>query len=144
VTKYLVIGLIVMSSSLAQTSALKAILLRSRSLIPVKACHRIFWRKAGLLKSSGLNGWPIRSPTDASPLRSRVPAHDSGSVRVADSFTVVDLHLLLLAGFTGAPKSLFQRKPSIVRSFFPEIIKSARSSPRHSVVPCNRSRRRAI
>src|SRR5215472_9326281 len=27
-----------------------------------------------------LNGWPIRSPTDASPTPSRGPAHDSGTV----------------------------------------------------------------
>jgi hypothetical protein len=107
VTKYLVIGLIVMSSALAQTSALKAILSRSRSPIPVKACHRIFWRKAGLLKSSGLNGWPIRSPADASPSRSRVPGARLGVSAGRHSLTVVDLHLLLLPGFTGAPKFTF-------------------------------------
>ena len=32
---------------------------------------------------SRLDGWPIRSPADASPTSSRVPAHGSGSVWVA-------------------------------------------------------------
>src|SRR5437764_1098125 len=32
---------------------------------------------------SRLNGWPMRSPVNASPIRSRVSAHDSGSMRFA-------------------------------------------------------------
>src|ERR1700680_2281610 len=30
-----------------------------------------------------LNGWPIRSPTDASPTSSRTPAHGSGATWIA-------------------------------------------------------------
>ena len=30
-----------------------------------------------------LNGWPMHSPTDASPAPSRVPAHGSGPMRFA-------------------------------------------------------------
>ena len=47
---------------------------------------------------SRLNGWPVRSPTDASPTSSRMPAHGSGADAVRYSFIVVDLHHLLLAG----------------------------------------------
>src|SRR4051812_37556538 len=36
-----------------------------------------------LLKFSRLNGWPMCSPTDASPTPSRVPTHGSGPVRIA-------------------------------------------------------------
>ena len=32
---------------------------------------------------SQLNDWPVRSPVNASPTPSRVPAHDSGPMRVA-------------------------------------------------------------
>src|SRR5260370_19336790 len=32
---------------------------------------------------SRLNGWPIRSPTDASPTSSRTPAHGSGATWIA-------------------------------------------------------------
>ena len=32
---------------------------------------------------SRLNGWPMRSPADASPSSSRMPTHGAGSVRVA-------------------------------------------------------------
>ena len=32
---------------------------------------------------SRLNGWPIRSPADASPVSSRMPAHGSGPMWVA-------------------------------------------------------------
>jgi hypothetical protein len=32
---------------------------------------------------SRLNGWPMRSPTDASPTSSRVPTHGSGPMRIA-------------------------------------------------------------
>jgi Putative peptidoglycan binding domain len=34
---------------------------------------------------SRLNGWPVRSPVNASPMPSRAPAHDSGSMRFATS-----------------------------------------------------------
>ena len=32
-----------------------------------------------------LNGWPVRSPVNASPMPSRAAAHDSGSMRFATS-----------------------------------------------------------
>jgi hypothetical protein len=32
---------------------------------------------------SRLNGWPMRSPVNASPISSRILAHDSGSMRFA-------------------------------------------------------------
>jgi hypothetical protein len=34
---------------------------------------------------SRLNGWPVRSPVNASPMSSRATAHDSGSMRFATS-----------------------------------------------------------
>ena len=40
----------------------------------------------------------MRSPVNASPIPSRVPAHDSGVDAVRYSFIVMDLHHLLLAG----------------------------------------------
>ena len=45
-----------------------------------------------------LDGWPMRSPVNASPLTSRPDAHDSGASVGRYSFTVTDLHRLLLAG----------------------------------------------
>src|SRR5258707_15171814 len=47
---------------------------------------------------SRLNGWPMRSPVNASPIPSRASAHDSGVDAVRYSFIVMDLHHLLLAG----------------------------------------------
>lgn len=37
----------------------------------------------GVVKRSRLNGWPARSPADASPTPSRMPAHGSGPMRIA-------------------------------------------------------------
>jgi hypothetical protein len=37
----------------------------------------------GISFLSRLNGWPVRSPTDASPTSSRMPAHGSGPMRFA-------------------------------------------------------------
>src|SRR5215813_10874282 len=45
---------------------------------------------------SRLNGWPMRSPVNASPRPSRATAHDSGPMWFA--IIVRDLHPLLLAG----------------------------------------------
>jgi hypothetical protein len=45
---------------------------------------------------SRLNGWPMRSPVNASPKPSRAPAHDSGPMWIATPSR--DLHPLLLAG----------------------------------------------
>ena len=47
---------------------------------------------------SRLNGWPVRSPADASPPPSRVPTHGSGPRWFRYAFLVEDLHPLLPAG----------------------------------------------
>jgi hypothetical protein len=47
---------------------------------------------------SRLNGWPARTPADASPTPSRMPAHGSGADVVRYSFIAGDFHPLLLAG----------------------------------------------
>jgi hypothetical protein len=52
----------------------------------------------GISFLSRLNGWPARSPADASPTSSRMPAHGLGPMWFCYSFIVVDLHHLLLAG----------------------------------------------
>ena len=52
----------------------------------------------GMRVLSRLNGWPMRSPANASPIPSRASAHDSGVDAVCYSFIVMDLHHLLLAG----------------------------------------------
>jgi hypothetical protein len=51
---------------------------------------------------SRLNGWPMRSPVNASPTPSRVLTHDSGASVVRYTFTARDFHSLLFAGFAGA------------------------------------------
>ena len=47
---------------------------------------------------SRLNGWPMRSAVNASPMPSRASAHELGVDAVRYSFIVMDLHHLLLAG----------------------------------------------
>ena len=47
---------------------------------------------------SRLHGWPMRSPTDASPLASRPTVHGSGPMWIAIPYIVTDFHHLLLAG----------------------------------------------
>src|SRR5437763_16080170 len=51
---------------------------------------------------SRLNGWPMRSPVNASPTSSQMPPHDSGASVVRCTFTARDFHSLLFAGFAGA------------------------------------------
>jgi hypothetical protein len=51
---------------------------------------------------SRLNGWPMRSPVNASPASSQMPPHDSGASVVRYTFTARDFHSLLFAGFAGA------------------------------------------
>jgi hypothetical protein len=51
---------------------------------------------------SRLNGWPMRSPVNASPASSQMPSHDSGASVVRYTFTARDFHSLLFAGFAGA------------------------------------------
>ena len=56
---------------------------------------RVAWHRMRVL--SRLNGWPMRSPVNASPMPSRASAHDWVDA-VSYSFIVMDLHHLLLAG----------------------------------------------
>ena len=51
---------------------------------------------------SRLNGWPMRTPADASDLPSRTSTHGSGSDVVRYSFIAMDFHLLLPLGLPGA------------------------------------------
>src|SRR3954463_1846188 len=52
----------------------------------------------GITIFARLNGWPVRSPTDASPPPLRTTAHGSGPMWFSYSFIVSDLHRLLVAG----------------------------------------------
>jgi hypothetical protein len=75
----------------------------SRSLSTRSVVH--FELSFRVLLQHALNGWPMRSPTDASPTSSRVPTHGSGPMRIATpspwgTFTSYSLPVL-----TGAPKS---------------------------------------
>ena len=60
----------------------------------------------GTFNFSRLDGWPMRSPVNASPTSSRMQTHELGASVVRYTFTVRDLHSLLLAGLPGAPKML--------------------------------------
>ena len=55
---------------------------------------------------SRLDGWPMRSPVNASPVSSRISTHELGASAVRYTFTARDLHSLLLAGLPGAPKAV--------------------------------------
>jgi hypothetical protein len=54
---------------------------------------------------SRLNGWPMRTPADASDLPSRTSTHGSGSDVVRYSFSAMDFHLLS-AGLPSASDTL--------------------------------------
>ena len=73
------------------------------------------------------DGWPMRSPVNASPASSRIPAHDFGVDVVRYSSIVVDSHHLLLAGLPahssrdqntrhnkGSPRSPPTSRPSVI------------------------------
>src|SRR5205085_6681528 len=53
----------------------------SRSLSTRSVVH--FELSFRVLLQHTLNGWPMRSPADASPAPSRVPTHGSGPLRIA-------------------------------------------------------------
>ena len=53
---------------------------------------------------SRLNGWPMRSPTDASPTPSRMPTHGSGPMRIATPSPWWTLTSYSLPVFIDAPK----------------------------------------
>jgi hypothetical protein len=61
-------------------------------------------RFARLVEESSIpDGWPMRTPVNASSRASRVTAHDSGSNVVRYAFIVVDFHLQQSAG--GNPRA---------------------------------------
>src|ERR1700681_4523548 len=73
----------------------------SRSLSTRSVVH--FELSFRVLLQHTLHGWPMRSPTDASPTPSRVPTHGSGPMRIASpsprwTFTSYSLPVLI-----GAP-----------------------------------------
>src|SRR5271155_797560 len=55
------------------------------------------------IKFSRLNGWPMRSPTDASPSSSRMPTHGSGPMRIATPSLQWTFTTYSLPVSTGAP-----------------------------------------
>src|SRR5262245_11264768 len=63
----------------------------------------------GISFLSRLNGWPARSPADASPTSSRNACARLGADVGRYSFIVVDLHHLLLAGL---PAHLYENPGS--------------------------------
>ena len=63
---------------------------------------------------SRLNGWPMRSPVNASPKPSRATAHDWGADVDRCSFIVRDLHFLLLAGLPALRKSVRRDFPNFL------------------------------
>ncbi len=74
-------------------------------------------------KLSRLNGWPVRSPADASRSASRHIHARLGADVVRYPFIAVDLHHLLLAGL-----------PAHLTPIFPTAVES------RSVLPANRTR----
>ena len=76
----------------------------ARANASVRVAFRTFEQRRHPVTSSlsRLNGWPMRSPTDASPTPSRDASARLGADADRYSFTVVDFHLLLLAGLPGA------------------------------------------
>src|ERR1019366_6454385 len=57
----------------------------------------------GTFKLSRLNGWPMRSPADASPTPSRMPTHGSGPMRFATPSSQWTSTTYSLPVSTGAP-----------------------------------------
>jgi hypothetical protein len=75
----------------------------TRAIAPAHVAFRVI-KHVGLRVEdfSRLNGWPMRSPVNASPASSQMPPHDSGASAVRYTFTARDFHSLLFAGFAGA------------------------------------------
>jgi len=73
--------------------------------LPVMHCHDVAFSSAErdqhleLRPLSPLNTQPMVSPVNASRLPSRVAAHHSGPERLANPYSVEDLHLLSFASF---------------------------------------------
>ena len=76
---------------------------------------RVVERVSGKFEFSRLDGWPARTPTDASPASSRKVSARLGADAGRYSFIAVDLHHLLLAGFTGAPTIRMEFDPDCRR-----------------------------
>ena len=60
----------------------------------------------GTIKFTRLDGWPMRSPADASPSSSRMPTHGSGAMRIATPSLQWTCTTYSLPVSTGAPKVL--------------------------------------
>src|ERR1700738_819624 len=60
----------------------------------------------GTFKLSRLNGWPMCSPTDASPASSRMPTHGSGPMGIATPSLQWTFTTYSLPVSTGAPVCL--------------------------------------
>ena len=75
----------------------------ARAIAPARVAFRVI-KHVGLRIEdfSRLNGWPMRSPVNASPPSSQMSPHDSGASVVRYTFTARDFHSLLFAGFAGA------------------------------------------
>jgi hypothetical protein len=107
----------------------------TRDGAPVRVAFHDFERVGtrGYIRFSRLNGWPMRSPADASPTTWRLPADGLGSTSTATLSSAVDLHHLLSAGLPGAPKFLIiqrrESQPHAARRR-QRITSAARFSPR--------------
>ena len=72
-----------------------ALALSRRLMLPSAHKMNVGTREASF---SRFNGWPTRSPVNASRTASRPPAHELGANVDRYSFIAMDLHHLLLAG----------------------------------------------
>src|SRR3954468_15254371 len=68
----------------------------ARAIAPAHVAFRVI-KHVGLRVEdfSRLNGWPVPSPVNASPIPSRVSTHDSGASVVRYTFAARDFHSLL-------------------------------------------------
>ena len=77
----------------------------ARDSAPARVAFRYRTASApGMSHLSRLNGWPVRSPVNASPTPSRSDCARLGADVVRYSFIVMDLHHLLLAGLPAHSK----------------------------------------
>jgi hypothetical protein len=77
-------------------------LARCQPVPPLPIALDPFGGKAGL--NIGVNGWPMRSPADASPTSSRMPVHGSGPMWIAAPSSQWICTTYSLPVSTGAPE----------------------------------------
>ena len=100
----------------------------------------------GMRVLSRLNGWPMRSPVNASQLPSRATAHELGVDSVRYSFIVMDFHHLLLAGLpahSALPPIATKKRTCRIGRFVPEaemILKHTRTARERQAGLARRSR----